>query len=365
MVGFLVDEVEEIVPADRIAFQPLKPQGPIDAFDAFALQGDRIMFRTSFERLFNARQIEGPRTAMADLARNATRETIAIPNPDARPAQTRPAPHSPGLPEPARRRPDPTADGAPQAKGAQGAHPLTPRNATGTAPQPGVRPAPHRRQPTDSGRDRHLSAKQAPRPARVSRLVIGAGLLLLLLASLAAGPRLLRWTAARRSSPPAAQPSAPVVSLPPNVAAPPGMPSTLPAAPSHSAEATTPAPGAAARATLPASPKAVKPRPTNPATAADIPKPESQEVLKVETEAFTLTVERPPDSARSAPPRLSRESSATSAEIRHVVVRGDTLWDIAAQYLGDPFQYPELARLSQIRNPDLIYPGDVIRIVRK
>jgi nucleoid-associated protein YgaU len=51
--------------------------------------------------------------------------------------------------------------------------------------------------------------------------------------------------------------------------------------------------------------------------------------------------------------------------IVHRVIPGDTLWDIAAHYLGDPFQYPELARLSQIRNPDLIYPGDVIRIIKK
>ena len=39
--------------------------------------------------------------------------------------------------------------------------------------------------------------------------------------------------------------------------------------------------------------------------------------------------------------------------------------DIAEHYLGHPFQYPELARLSRIRNPDLIYPGDTIRINRK
>lgn len=42
-----------------------------------------------------------------------------------------------------------------------------------------------------------------------------------------------------------------------------------------------------------------------------------------------------------------------------------SLWDIAAHYFGDPFAYPELARLSRIRNPDLIYPGDIIRIIKK
>ena len=37
---------------------------------------------------------------------------------------------------------------------------------------------------------------------------------------------------------------------------------------------------------------------------------------------------------------------------------------IAIRYLGDPFRYPELARLSDIRNPDLIYPGNKVRIIR-
>jgi len=48
--------------------------------------------------------------------------------------------------------------------------------------------------------------------------------------------------------------------------------------------------------------------------------------------------------------------------ITHVVKKGDTLWDIAEQYIDDPFRYPELAELSEIDDPDLIYPGDVVRI---
>lgn len=46
----------------------------------------------------------------------------------------------------------------------------------------------------------------------------------------------------------------------------------------------------------------------------------------------------------------------------YVVKKGDTLWDIATKYLHDPFRYHELARLSHIRDPHWIYPGDVIRI---
>ena len=47
----------------------------------------------------------------------------------------------------------------------------------------------------------------------------------------------------------------------------------------------------------------------------------------------------------------------------HVVKRGDTLWDIAQQYTGNPFNYPSLANASGIENPDLIFPGQKIAIL--
>lgn len=53
---------------------------------------------------------------------------------------------------------------------------------------------------------------------------------------------------------------------------------------------------------------------------------------------------------------------APNAPDRHIVVPGDTLWDIAAQFLKDPYRWPDIWRLNpdEIRNPHRIYPGQVV-----
>jgi LysM repeat protein len=48
---------------------------------------------------------------------------------------------------------------------------------------------------------------------------------------------------------------------------------------------------------------------------------------------------------------------------KHEVRTGDTLWEISREHFGDPYRWPEIwRRTPDIRNPDLIYPGQEIRL---
>jgi hypothetical protein len=47
----------------------------------------------------------------------------------------------------------------------------------------------------------------------------------------------------------------------------------------------------------------------------------------------------------------------------HTIVKGDTLWDLASTYLGDPYLWPQLwERNPYIRDSHWIYPGDPLVI---
>ena len=61
----------------------------------------------------------------------------------------------------------------------------------------------------------------------------------------------------------------------------------------------------------------------------------------------------------AAAPLAGQQDTVPEGRV-HVVRSGDTLWDLARQYLADPFLWPEIFRLNTdvVRDPRWIYPNE-------
>ncbi|MCK4588122.1 MAG: LysM peptidoglycan-binding domain-containing protein, partial [Gammaproteobacteria bacterium] len=81
-----------------------------------------------------------------------------------------------------------------------------------------------------------------------------------------------------------------------------------------------------------------------------------QALIEKDNSGITITLNKP----ASGQPGVNSEYRM----ITHIVVKNDTLWSIAKRYVKNPYLYPELARLSNIKNPNRIYPGNQIRIIQ-
>ena len=80
-------------------------------------------------------------------------------------------------------------------------------------------------------------------------------------------------------------------------------------------------------------------------------------------EGLLVAEETDPRALRPAAAPLGAARLAAGAPRRHTVVRGDTLWDISARFLDEPWLWPTVWEHNpQIADPHRIYPGDVIAL---
>ena len=84
---------------------------------------------------------------------------------------------------------------------------------------------------------------------------------------------------------------------------------------------------------------------------------------KAEPKKKAVRVDRSDDNGEKPVPTLTPVSAGPN-EVTHVVKKGDTLWDLAKEYLKDPFRWPDVFERNTdvVENPHWIYPGETIRI---
>jgi LysM repeat protein len=69
------------------------------------------------------------------------------------------------------------------------------------------------------------------------------------------------------------------------------------------------------------------------------------------------------EAAPTEAPAQTAQLIRPDAPMNYTVKRGDTLWDISAVFLKDPWFWPEIWQINpQVENPHLIYPGDVLSL---
>ncbi|MDP1902545.1 MAG: LysM domain-containing protein [Rubrivivax sp.] len=89
--------------------------------------------------------------------------------------------------------------------------------------------------------------------------------------------------------------------------------------------------------------------------------------VAAQTHPLPITPEWRATAQRVAQAGVALADLAPNAPDSHTVQRGDTLWGISSLFLKSAWRWPELwgMNLEQIRNPHLIYPGQVLVLERK
>ncbi|NKJ33519.1 5'-nucleotidase C-terminal domain-containing protein [Rhizobium sp. SG570] len=164
------------------------------------------------------------------------------------------------------------------------------------------------------------------------------------------------------AAPAAAQPEAAKPAETPQQAAPDQKPAPTPAASSAAAPSATPPASSTPSATTPATTPA-KPADTPSAPATSTPAASAPATEAPATSAPVTTAPATPAPATAAPAAEASEKPKTPAI--HVIVAGDTLWDLAKTYYGSAKQWHKLLAANRNLEPHHLPVGEKLRVPAK
>lgn len=89
-------------------------------------------------------------------------------------------------------------------------------------------------------------------------------------------------------------------------------------------------------------------------------------LTSVYAQSYPVTQTQRSTAQQVAQQGIPENQLSPNAPAQYTVKRGDTLWGISGMYLRQPWRWPELwgMNLSSIGNPHLIYPGQMLYLVR-